>query len=167
MLYRLRSLSQLEPLIPLCTHYNEKMRVLFNETLVLFIERNPGSILVLASYDDNDDTKEVNAFLIAMDPGVKVPYISIAQLWGRLGNDPDWYKPFLMHLVLWGLSLDKDFIRGETRLSVRAMCRRFGLTPGVATVEYNLKELQQQSLHNSEEFLICLSDQIYHRKPSP
>jgi hypothetical protein len=131
---RVRSTKIVEHIEPHLSFSDPRLKAPFLEELVQRMLNAPDSLLVLAAMEG----ETLKAFLIAQNAGPSVPYITVNQVWSDSDNSREWFEPFLAKLILWTAANDKDYIRGETPRSTRALLRRFGFEPYTEVVKFDL-----------------------------
>ncbi len=111
----------------------------------------PDSVLILAAIDGDD----ILAYMIAQNPGPKIPYVVVAQAWSDSVSIQGMDKEFLTRLVLWATSLGKEYIRAETQRNPDALYRAFGFKPiaQVVRLDFNSDRLHNLLVEHSAEIL--------------
>ena len=132
------------------TFKDERLREPYMGELTHKLLHNPECVFFLLGLDDKTP-HDLKAFIIAFNPGVNIPFVCLSQIWA-MGNQPDWYKPFLAKLVMWTHFQGKDYIRGETIRNTEAIHRRFGFEPSTEIMTLSVqKGLQDLFQHTPEE----------------
>ncbi len=148
---RVHSAKIVQYIEPHLTFTDPELKELFVEDLMQQMISLPGSILLLAAIED----EEVKAFVIARDPGYRVPFAQVAQLWSDPDNPREIVDQFFIKVISWALALGKTYIRAETSRDPAAFYRRFKFKPELQIMRFNLDtEEFQDTLHkHSVEFL--------------
>lgn len=113
----------------------------------------PESLMVLAAIESDEPESPVKAFIIAQNPGFKVPYILLAQSWSDSENSWELAQRVFVRLVMWAVSLGKTEIRGETQRSTEAIYRRFGFKSISQVMGFDLCGIQPRLVESIKEAL--------------
>lgn len=139
---RVRSVDFLRHLEPHLTFSDPRLKKPFIEELAQRMIHQPDALMILVAIQNGQTEREqagrLVAFMIVHNPGVDFPYISVLQAWSHPDNPASMSDPFIARMVLWALSLDKDYVRAETQRSTAAMYRRFGFEPHSQIVKFDL-----------------------------
>jgi hypothetical protein len=148
---RVHSAKIVEYIEPHLVFSDPELKPLFVEELMQLMMNAPASVLVLAAIEDS----KVLAFVIAQDPGYRVPFVKVAQLWSHPDNGRAITDQFFVKVISWALALGKTYIRAETSRDPHAFYRRFKFKPEMQIMRFNLDsdEFQDALQDHAVEFL--------------
>ncbi len=134
---RIIDIKTLELIEPHLIFRDKELKNPFLVDLIERMTRFPESTLVLGAFDE----KDLLGFTVSFNPGIQLPYITLAQAWCTPGCPSDQGKELLRRNILWALGLGKSYIRAETlRDEFNAILRRYGFEPYSAIVKLEINE---------------------------
>lgn len=133
---RAQSPDVIEHMEPHLVFTDDRLKGPFITELVYRMTKVPETVQVLVSFDD--ETKEIRAQTISLNPGPLLPFILLPQVWSHPENPWSWWQQFLSRIIIWAIANDKDYIRAETNRNTTAMMRRFGFEPYLQLIKFDL-----------------------------
>lgn len=146
----LKTIKQIEIILPHLIMPDVEVTESFVDEINLRIKEMPETILIQA--DINKDG-ELTAFGIMIDPGPKLPYTLMPQVWSSTDGDSDWFTPMLTRAILWTIGRGKTSIRGQTTRNLSAMYRKFKFEPFLQVIKLDLKPYVEGLEPYLKEFL--------------
>jgi len=134
---RVRSATIVPKIKPNLVYSDERCREAYVEELVHMLVNNPDRVFILAKVDG----EEVTAFLIAIDPGINYPFVTVTNAWNDSHNGWDVADHIFARTLVWAAAMGKDYVRAETLRNTKAMYRRFGFEPFSEVMKVDLTDL--------------------------
>lgn len=136
---RVRNAQTLDVFRPHFTFTDPDMQFVFEEDLTRKLLHAPEDVLFLAAVGEEGG---VEAFGIAYNLGLMVPYCYLAMAWAAPGTEGSVTREIFSRIVLWALTLGKKYVKAETRRSTEALLRSWAFEPFSVNVAFDLTGLK-------------------------